>query len=70
MQATACSLCLWHRLQTRKQAKPCEDDLWNMGIAKKHLGQYEEALPMLLKAMLDNAAMPLVSIALALDAGA
>eukprot|EP00439_Symbiodinium_sp_Y106_P025035 s6812_g3.t1 len=28
-----------------------QDDLWNMGIAKKHLGHYEEALPMLLKAL-------------------
>jgi len=30
---------------------PDKDDLWNMGIAKKHLGHYEEALPMLLQAL-------------------
>ncbi|CAJ1418173.1 unnamed protein product [Effrenium voratum] len=33
--------------------EPDKNDLWNMGIAKKHLGQYEEALPMLLKALED-----------------
>ena len=32
----------------------CQDDLWNMGIAKKHLGQYEEALPMLLQAIISS----------------
>jgi len=31
--------------------EPDKDDLWNIGIAKKNLGQYEEALPMLLKAL-------------------
>lgn len=33
--------------------EPQKDDLWNMGIAKKHMGQYDEALPMLLKALED-----------------
>ena len=32
-------------------SEPDKNDLWNMGIAKKHLGQYDEALPMLLKAL-------------------
>lgn len=27
--------------------EPDKDDLWNIGIAKKHMGQYQEALPML-----------------------
>lgn len=31
--------------------EPDKNDLWNMGIAKKHLGYYDEALPMLLKAL-------------------
>ncbi|CAK9081543.1 unnamed protein product [Durusdinium trenchii] len=31
--------------------QPDKNDLWNMGIAKKHLGYYDEALPMLLKAL-------------------
>jgi len=33
--------------------EPEKDDLWNMGIAKKNQGQYEEALPMLEKALED-----------------
>mmetsp|Transcript_89582 Transcript_89582/g.248766 ORF Transcript_89582/g.248766 Transcript_89582/m.248766 type:complete len:551 (+) Transcript_89582:102-1754(+) len=33
--------------------EPEKDDLWNMGIAKKNLGEYEEALPMLEKALKD-----------------
>ncbi|CAE7206329.1 unnamed protein product [Symbiodinium microadriaticum] len=37
--------------QVAGHEEPDKDDLWNMGIAKKHLGQYEEALPMLLKAL-------------------
>mmetsp|Transcript_420 Transcript_420/g.1166 ORF Transcript_420/g.1166 Transcript_420/m.1166 type:complete len:545 (-) Transcript_420:103-1737(-) len=37
--------------QVAGHEEPDKDDLWNMGIAKKHLGQYEDALPMLLKAL-------------------
>lgn len=37
--------------QVAGHQEPDKDDLWNMGIAKKHLGHYEEALPMLLKAL-------------------
>lgn len=32
---------------------PEKEDLWNIGIAKKHQGKYEEALPMLEKALAD-----------------
>merc|ERR1740121_3626028 len=32
---------------------PDKEDLWNIGIAKKNLKQYDEALPMLVKALED-----------------
>ncbi|CAK0819729.1 unnamed protein product [Prorocentrum cordatum] len=31
--------------------EPVKDDLWNLGIAKKNMKRYDEALPMLLKAL-------------------
>jgi len=31
--------------------EPQKDDLWNMGIAKKNMKEYDEALPMLVKAI-------------------
>lgn len=40
-------------MEVAGHSEPQKDDLWNMGIAKKNMGQYDEALPMLLKALED-----------------
>lgn len=40
-------------MEVAGHSEPEKDDLWNIGIAKKNLGQYEEALPMLVKALED-----------------
>lgn len=38
-------------MEVAGHADPEKDDLWNLGIAKKHMGLYDEALPMLLEAL-------------------
>eukprot|EP00403_Amphidinium_massartii_P017887 CAMPEP_0178417534 /NCGR_PEP_ID=MMETSP0689_2-20121128/24622_1 /TAXON_ID=160604 /ORGANISM="Amphidinium massartii, Strain CS-259" /LENGTH=522 /DNA_ID=CAMNT_0020038899 /DNA_START=133 /DNA_END=1697 /DNA_ORIENTATION=- len=38
-------------MEVAGHSEPQKDDLWNMGIAKKNKGEYEEALPMLERAL-------------------
>eukprot|EP00931_Biecheleriopsis_adriatica_P089464 TRINITY_DN63589_c0_g1_i1.p1 TRINITY_DN63589_c0_g1~~TRINITY_DN63589_c0_g1_i1.p1 ORF type:complete len:564 (-),score=125.16 TRINITY_DN63589_c0_g1_i1:243-1802(-) len=37
--------------QVKENEEPDKEDLWYMGITKQHTGKYDEALPMLLKAL-------------------